>query len=90
MDEAPEECYCGAICTCLRRYERRVRHTRRSSLKSSWIRARRELKEVEGDERVRQECLGRHPGIEDMELDRGDEEAWESYFHSQLLQHEER
>eukprot|EP00972_Heterocapsa_arctica_P052639 7746731-Heterocapsa_arctica.AAC.1 len=42
-------CMCGAICPCLRRYGGKRRHTHRSSLRASWIRARRDLRESEGD-----------------------------------------
>ncbi len=90
IDQEQEECYCGAICRCLRRHQLRSTHRNRSSLKASWIRARKELKEAEGNDRTRRECLGRHPGIETTALTEDDEEAWEAYFLAQIRAHEER
>eukprot|EP00972_Heterocapsa_arctica_P099840 14727966-Heterocapsa_arctica.AAC.1 len=88
-DSGPEDCYCGAICTCMRRFGSR-RHTHRSSLRASWIRARKDLRETEGDEYWRQLCIRRHPGIDAMDLSGSDEEAWEAHVRKQVQIHEDR
>jgi hypothetical protein len=86
----PEECYCGASCECGRRFEPRARHTRRSSYKASWIRAREELREAQGIENAYLGCLFRHPSIADTDMSTDDEEAWEIYVSKQYKNHEER
>ena len=73
----------------MRRFGSR-RHTHRTSLRASWIRARKDLRETDEDEYWRRLCIIRHPGIDEMDLSRSDEEAWEAHLRKQVQVHEDR
>eukprot|EP00972_Heterocapsa_arctica_P044629 6586887-Heterocapsa_arctica.AAC.1 len=74
----------------MRRFHGKRRHTHQSSLRASWIRARKDFTESEGDEYWRQLCIRRHPGIEAMDISCGDEDAWEAHVQAQIRNHEQR